>query len=325
MAGSKTSTELIQSIKVRAMIPTSQNTFTDEDFLRFATEELQNSMFGEILRHHEDFFLYSVEVPLESGVTKYRIPARAGGVRLREVQYRGTSGNLQELTRIEVQDLPSYANSNTGSNISAFYVQNNNIALLPNVNENSLGSGSLVFYFYMTPNDIVTERRTARITNINRDTGEIAIDSVPRDSNGNLLFSATTKLDFISQDSPHSCELFDVLPEAVNSTTDDITLVIADIPSTLTVGDVVSLAGESLYPQIPAEQHMQLAMRAAMRCMTALGDLQGYQNIKDELVETSKNTTSIIDNRVEGAPRKVVNRHGILRDGLFKRRFKFRS
>lgn len=324
MAGSKRSSELIQSIKVRAMIPSNQVTFSDTDFLRFATEEVQNSMFGEILRHHEDFFLYSVSIPLVSGQSVYRIPPRAGGVRLRDVQFRRTSGSLTELTRVEVQDLPSYANNNTGDNLNAFYIKNNAVALLPE-NEQRTTTGELVFYFYMTPNEMVLESRAATITSINRDTGEIGVDSLPVDSNNNQLISASTKIDVISQDSPHVCEIFDITPTSVNQATNTITLDPTDIPPTMQEGDILNLAGESIFPQIPAEQHMQLAMRSAMRCMSALGDAQGYQVIKDELDETKKNSTAIIDNRVEGAPRKVVNRHGLLRDGLFKRRFRFRS
>jgi hypothetical protein len=282
-------------------------------------------MFGEILRHHEDFFLYTSEVEVTQNQNSYKIPARAGGVRLRDVQFRDTNGNLYELTRVEAQDIPAYNSSNSGDSTSAFYIRNNRVVLLP---ENSAGSsrpGSLVFYFYMTPNEIVSEDRAAVITSINTSTGEIGLDGLPTDSNDTQLFSTSTKLDLVSQDSPHVCEAFDVLPTAVNPTTNTITLSLTDIPSSLQVGDYVNLACESVFPQIPREQHMQLAMRVAMRCMTALGDLQGYQNLKDELEETKRNTTAIIDNRVEGAPRKVVNRHGLLRDGLFRRRFKFRS
>lgn len=334
MSGSKKAADLIKSIRVRAMIPDNQVTFTESDFLRFATEEMQNTMFGEVLRHHEDFFLYDLAIPLEVGKNRYRIPSRAGGVRLRDVSYRDTSGNIREMTRIEIQDVPGYTSNTASGIVSAFYVQNNQIVLYPD-NRSSSITGDLIMSFYARPNEMVSESRTATITNINTSTGEVTVDGVPTDTLNNTLFSTTTKLDIISQDSPHVLEVFDVRPTAVNTTTNTITFNVADLSPTnsdstpgnimIQVGDYINLAGESVVPQIPAELHMQLAMRVAMRCMTALGDLQGYQNVKDELTETKKNTTAIIDNRVEGAPRKVVNRHSILRDGLFRRRFRFRS
>lgn len=323
-SGSKKASALIDSIKVRAMIPDNQVTFSNDDFLRFATEEVQNSMFGEILRHHEDFFLYIDSVEIQPNQNRYRIPARAGGVRLRDVQFRDNSGNLYEMTRIEVQDAVHYNNSTVGDNAYAFYIQNNQVVLQPEI-RGTIPDGELVFYFYMRPNDIVAESRGATITNINTTTGEITVGALPTDSLNNQLFSSSTKLDLLSQDSPHVCEAFDITPLSVSPATNTITFTASDLPATLQVGDFVNLAGESFVPQIPAEQHMQLAMRVALRCMTALGDLQGYQNLKDELDETKRNTTAIIDNRVEGAPRKVVNRHGIIRDGLFRRRFRFRS
>lgn len=325
MSGSKLSSDLIRSIKVRAMIPENQVTFSDEDFLRFATEELQNSMFGEILRHHEDFFLYQEAVPMVANKTRYRIPGRAGGVRLRDVQIQDSGGNRYEMTRIDVQDAVYYNNSSAGNLSFAFYIQNNEVVLQPEIRGTIPAGADLIFYFYGRPNDLVLENRGAVVSNINFTTGDVVLESTPTNAQNESLFGTSTKLDIISKDSPHITEKFSISPIAVNLQANTLTFTPSDLPENMQVGDYVNLTGEAFVPQIPAEQHMQLAMRVAMRCLTSLGDLQGYQNIKDELEEVKRNTTAIIDNRVEGAPRKVVNRHSIMRDGLFRRRFRFRS
>ena len=46
--------DLIRSIKRRAMIPSSQETFTDEDFLEMATEEVNLGLVPLIQRMHEE-------------------------------------------------------------------------------------------------------------------------------------------------------------------------------------------------------------------------------------------------------------------------------
>jgi hypothetical protein len=85
------------------------------------------------------------------------------------------------------------------------------------------------------------------------------------------------------------------------------------IPDELSIGDYVAEAGQCIIPSIPTELHSMLAQRVACRCLEALGDMQGLQMANQKLSEMELKTGSLIDNRVEGAPLKVVNRHGFLR------------
>lgn len=323
MARTLTSNLLIESIKRRAMIPDNQVTFNEEDFLAFANDEIDMGMVPLILRAHEDYFLVSEPVPLETNVSEYAIPYRAIGNRLREVSYMDSAGNLHEMTRIEVQDLPDYNLTFIGNYIHAFYVKNNKVVIHPEIKENT--NGSLVMYYYMRPNEIVSEDRAAIITNIDRITGVISVNSIPVDANSVPLFSIATDLDLVAHRAPFINVNFDILPTAVNITTNTITLNLTDIPATLMVGDYVNLASECIIPQIPADLHMQLAQRVAIKCLEAMGDQQAFQLASSKLDELNYNANSIIDNRVEGAPRKIVNKHSALRNGLYKRRFRFRG
>ena len=323
MAGALTSDKLIRSIKRRAMIPENQNTFTDDDFLEFANEEIQMGMVPMILKHREDFFLVQEATDLVSNQSEYEIPYRAIGNRLRDVSFRDSNGNIYEMTRIEVQDEPNYNGPYQGDLVHAFYVLNNKIVIKPSLPIDV--RGELLFTYYMRRNDMVAESRAATITSIDRATGMIGVNSIPVDDNNLSIFSTATRLDFIGHKSPHIILNFDMTPAAVNTTSNTITFTTTDIPSDLQVGDYVNLACEAIVPQIPSDLHMQLAQRVAIRCLDAMGDVQGVQTATAMLGELNQNASSIIDNRVEGAPRKIVNRHGLLRDGLFRRRFRFRS
>lgn len=323
MAQFFTSNTLIQSIKRRAMVPDNQSTFTDEDFLAFANEEISMGMVPMILRHHEDFFLVNEEVPLVAGKAEYQIPARAIGNKLREISFKDNNGNIYEMTRIEIQDLPHYNDTFRGGVAYAFYVKNNKI-VLPG-GSTIPANGNLVFSYFMRPNEMVVESRAAQIKSINTSTGEIEVYSLPVDSSNAQLFSTSTKLDFIGKNSPHITLNYDITPTNINTGTNIITFNVDDLPSDLEVGDYVNLACECIVPQIPSDLHMQLAQRVAVRCLEAMGDMQGVQVATAKLAELDVNASSVIDNRVEGSPRKVVNRHGILRSGMYRRRFRFRS
>jgi hypothetical protein len=89
-----TSDELIKSIKLRASIPTSQNRFKNEDFLRFANEELSIALTTSIMKNHEDYFLYSEDVALTPSIRRYQIPYRAIGNKLRDVSFVDSQGNV---------------------------------------------------------------------------------------------------------------------------------------------------------------------------------------------------------------------------------------
>lgn len=318
MSSYYTSDELIKSVKRRAMIPKNQNTFDNEDFLAFADEEMNLGLLPSVLRMHEDYYLRTEEISLVQGQIRYSIPYRAIGNKLRDVSFKDGSGSIFEMTRISVEDVSYYQGSSAQNRIYAFYIENNEIVLVPdNV---TFGSGSVLrVSFYLRPNSLVTLDSVAVITDINRTTGVIQVSNMPEE------FSASKLMDFVKVKSPHKIIDYDIQPASVNTTSKTITFDVADIPSELEVGDHVCLATETAIPQLPSDLHVVLAHRVASRCLEAIGDLEGLQAANQKLAEMEQQTTVLIDNRVEGAPKKVVNRHGILRSGLNAKRYRFRG
>ncbi len=312
-----TSDDLIKSVKRRAMVPGSQHTFEDEDFLAFADEEMSMGLVPAIIRMHEDYLLYTESVPLIANTTRYQIPYRAVGNKLREVSYKDSNGNIFEMTRITKEDLPYYNGSANNSNIHAFYIENNEVCLVPE--KLNVVSGFLDISYYMRPNSLVLLEKVSVITAIDRTTGEISVNSIPAG------YSVTTPMDFIQVKSPHKTLNFDMSPSVVNITNVSITFNPDDIPVNLMVGDHVTLATQSAIPQVPSDLHVVLAHRVSARCLEAMGDLEGLQAANQKLSELEAQTQTLIDDRVEGAPRKIVNRHASLRSGLYSRRFGFRG
>lgn len=309
---------IIASAKRRAMIPQDQSTFTAEDFLAFANEEMKIALIPHVMGHHEDFFLYNVDVPLVANISGYEIPYRSIGNKLRDVAYVDSGGNVYEMTRIFVEDLPDYQQSqtNTINQLRTFYISNNEVVLVPDIG--STVSGSLRFIFYMRPNDLVTEDKVGIIRSINTSTGEIILDQIPED------FSTSQLFDLIQVKSPHRIRKYDLTASAINTATKTITFSPNDLPTNLEIGDHVNLACETILPQIPTDLHVVLAHRVAARCLEAMGDVQGLEIANQKLAEMENRTGNIIDNRVEGAPTKIVNRHSILRGGLAGKRIRRR-
>lgn len=308
MAKHLTTKSLISSVKRRAMIPSTQQTFKEEDFLAFANEDMDIGLLPHILSYHEDYLLYDAYITMTPQQSKYPIPYRATGNKVREIAYVDNSGNVFEMTRITVEDLPYYQNGSFGisnSGIRAYYIEGDEIVIMPLGRHNL--TGQLKISYYLRPNAIVSEDRISTITAIDLNTGKITVDNVPDH------LSSPTEMDFLQTRSPHKRLALNITPTNVSITEKYFQFNISDIPANLVVGDMLSEIEECKIPNIPTELHSMLAQRVACRCLEALGDQQGLQAANQKLAEMEVKTGQLIDNRVEGAPLKVVNRHGFLR------------
>lgn len=98
-----------------------------------------------------------------------------------------------------------------------------------------------------------------------------------------------------------------------------------DIPNYLAVGDHVAMAEQCCIPQIPSDLHVYLAQKTAERILESQGDLAGLQAAQAKSKEMEFRAGTIIDNRVDESPPKLVNRHGILRSGLIQRLYRRRG
>lgn len=306
------SADIIVSVKRRCLVPLNQSTFTEEDLLAFADEEMSIGLVPSVISAHEDYLMYTEVVPMNVDQTRYPIPYRSIGNRLREISFEDQSGNVFEMTRIGVGEIPFYNLSSAGSRAYAFYVENNEIVLTPQ-NAGPFTDAKLRMTYYMRPSTLVMPEEVATISSIDRNTGIIQLNNLPTD------FVVTELLDLIKVQSPNKILNFDVTPLAINSTSKTITLNVDDIPDSLAAGDQIALAEESCIPQVPSDLHVVLAHRVAARVLEALGDTEGLQNANVKLAEMEKKTQSIIDNRVEDAPLKCSNRHSIIRSGLNSR------
>jgi len=306
MAKYKTTDSLIESIKTRAFIPENQNTFSKSSFLTFINEEMDIGVVPHVLYHHEDYFLHTVEIDTVDGQDRYSIPDRAIGNKLREISFKDSNDSIYEMRRIGVGDVPYYQYGNTGSNfvrLRAYYIEGDEIVLLPI--GGSVSGHKLRISYYMRPNALVSEDGVARITGINTTTGELTFSSLP------TTFTANIPYDIVKTRSPYNAVSIDLIPTTIAS--NSITFSPSSLPRDLRVGDYLCLAGETIIPGVPPELHSMLAQRVAARCLEALGDAQGLAAANAKLAEMEQKTTSLIDDRVEDSPLKIVNRHGFLR------------
>ncbi len=157
------SSDIIEAVKRKIALPISQNTFSEDDILKFANEEMFISQVPSMLQFHEEYFVTSVLSPLITDQSRYPIPDRAIGMKLRDLSWSDPVGNIFEMTRINADD-KSFFQRNIGANqaIHKFYLEGNDVVLTPSMVGNQ--TGSLLFNIYLRPNQLVTIDRAATIS-----------------------------------------------------------------------------------------------------------------------------------------------------------------
>lgn len=386
-----TSNTLIEAVKRKMSFPIAQVTFSEDDILAFADEEMFLSQVPSILQFHEEYLVYEQESALVANQSRYPVPSRAIGMRLRDLFYRDNSNQIVEMSRINPDDRALFdRDSNSFPTPIHYYIQNNHIVIIPTVGASP--TGTLIFSYYLRPNSLVTDDRAAvcqsfskTITVENADlvagdiltfgdeeavadtdfaiganssitasnlanyiatltstqfTSDVANNivtlfymqrstSVSSTSTG-LTVQATitlqtsdvpsdvvagTMIDLLQTEAGHNTLAIDVLLAQGSVSPTSITLSESQLPSDFVIGDYACAQYECIIPQVPTDLHNLLAERTCARIMEALGDKEGLAAANAKIGELEIRQGTILDNRIEGSPQKILNRNGLLKGG----------
>lgn len=384
MSSILTSNALIKSIKRRAFIPSSQESFSNEDFLEMATEEVNLGLVPLIQRMHEEHLIYYVDVPLVIGVNRYPMPPRAHGNKLRDVALIDENSNIFEMSRYSLNEISDFTNTTSYVNSRGFYLENNDIVV---VNFEVNMGHKLRMYFYMRPNSLVVDEKGTSIqqiqevtevdqinpnsgvitsistgaistiisnnhnlqnaskiiitgsnstpsidgvyevsiidqntftipvtVNVTGTTGEwqlgivckkLTLATFPTEFTENSLFDITLHV------SPNKIVSYDVTVNSYNQLTKTLSFPLESTEG-ISIGNYVTLAEQTIVPNIPTELHPILAQRVAVACLEALGDEQSKQSAERKLATMERDAGTFLDNRVEGAAQKIKSRHSPL-------------
>ena len=304
-----TGDKLIDSVRKRTMTPDDTSIFTDQDILDIVNEELDAQVLMDLLALHEEHLTVHIDIPKNAdGV--YDIPYRAIGNKIRDVSLVSTSDYIYELSQISIGELPDHNGiTSYDAYLDRFYVESNQIKLI----NPSRSYGAVRIYYYIRPN-VLTKVQEAGI-----------ISSIDSTSNPGFVtfglsqvgkkFSIDETFDIVGKRTPNKIKEYDIQPTTLNTgNAGSITFNISDIPNLkeIIVGDYVTLAEQSPVPNIPTEMHPVLAQAAAIHLLEALGDTEALGNAQMRMEKMSKSVQSLVDDRVELAPKKIKPRHGAL-------------
>jgi hypothetical protein len=199
---------LLTSVKVRTMNASNQNTVTDDDIVRIASEELQAVIIPYIESVKQEYWVTYENETFVNGQVNYEIPSRASGTKLRDIALIDNQGNEVLLNYIQPEDLKSswaYSPYQFG-----FYPQDNHIVL---VLGNLLGAANYSYvrmYYFRRPNQLCPTDEAGQVTAIDSNTGEVTLTFVPSD------WATSDTFDCIASQPPFSSHGDDQTISAIN-------------------------------------------------------------------------------------------------------------
>lgn len=299
-----TTAALITSLKRRGSVPTSQSLFDDDDFCDLFTQAQKKTIVPNIMKTREEFFVATYETPLLPNTIEYALPTRAIGMKVRQVILLDDANNEVRLPRIEPENKTWHENFIWWPGTKSGYLfEGNKVILTPNLNNSYR---TLRIKYFRRPSELVATSHAGKITSIDTGTGVLGLTAVPSG------WAAARVIDIVNGSPPFDSRADSISLSGVSGATVTVDLATAALCS---IGDWVCDEGETVVPQYPEELHPALVSFALIDVLKALGDTQGASNEAASLAELMNDFNTLISNRDEGAPRKIVNRRGLWDSG----------
>lgn len=320
-----TTDDLLSAVKRKCQLTSAANgKLSDQEILDIANEEMQTGVASLIRRARESIWSYHEDITIVDGTSDYHVPPQAMGGALKEVKIVDSSGNAFDVPRVDESEIDHYTVNPDPwwPNGVAFALSGDFLVLLPTPNAVFAGD-TLRLRYTLRPSTLIlttSSDTTSVITSVSEVSTQRRLNVA---STNNIVASVET--DVIAIDG--SLLLVDELPYDI-SVDSYVTYLstsqhVADqTPASIyrAVGGYVALAGLTPVPQVPQELRWLLVRLTAVSVLEEIGDRPGAALAQAKLQERVEQVEDLINDRVENAAPKIINRHSPLRTGRQWRR-----
>lgn len=304
-----TAADLVTSVKLRAMLPTSSSApgTADADVLAHANDELQSRLVPLLLSVNEELLVATTDVTLVAGQAVYRVPDRAAAARLRDV-HLVVGGNLVRLAHIEPERMGLWTSAAQGQP-QAFVMESGGLRLIP-----TPASGStLRVRYYVRPGQLTTTASdyaqvlTVSANSATEFTCTLGTGLAPTGVAGPLFDVVSGRPPFETLALDGTCT--SILPTTMSFPGGYVGLQARLSTVGWTGADYLTLRGMSPVPQVPSEAHPLLIQRTVCRMLSQLGRLDEADRAEREADRLERVMLSLLSPRADGSPRKMLGLH----------------
>lgn len=304
MAIDYSSDQLITDIRSLGMLPDAQALLTDDQLISFFNFQMKSVIVPLIDSAAEEFFVTYRDIPYDQSTTRYKIPERAVGSKLRDVVFVDNNRNEIAVPRLRPEDLKVGYRYGIGYNIGlyGFFLKDDTMNLYLG---NPSGINSYPFLrlkYFRRPSNIVSTNACSKIIAINTGLNTVTIAQTPAGWTTSLTY------DFV-KGTPHFTTKGDDL--TITTLLSNTLTFTAPLPTDLVIGDWVALSNTSPIPQIPYDAFPLLEQLTVFKALEANRDTEGMKNALATIEDLKKGFLQIVTPRVDGSVVKVAGRSGI--------------
>jgi hypothetical protein len=304
-----TSTGLVASVKRRIALPDAQNLYSPDDIIAFMGDELSSTIEPLIHSVQQEYWVMKVDVALVQNQTNYTLPIRGIVNGLRLLTLVDPNGNEIEFPLLRPENTASTYNwlsPYSTSTLYGFTMEDDHIVVFPQqVVSNPVMS--VRFRYERMPSQLVSTDQAAQVTAILGNV--VTVNNIPTDWTTSLLF------DIIKGQPAFPSKGDDLTITNINTGLSQITF--SALPSTVVIGDWISVAGTSPIPQIPYQMFPYLAQCVATKCLEGLADTQVLQAAQQKVGLMKEDLLKMLQPRDMGNVQTVINRGGLFDSGQF--------
>jgi len=297
MAVQWTTDDLLRQVRRTTYSPAASTPFTDAELLDFADEQKDAVLVPRLIACREDYLRETESTPIVAGTAEYALPTRAVGGRVLAVAWVDSAGNYYPLEPLAAQDRGLLFSSSAGApSVSMRYVMGpDSITLAPTP---TVAVGTLVIDHYRRPNALVPVSECARVTGFS--SPNITVNAIPSSW-------ATSGFCDIVRGRPG----FDwVGVDLFYSGASGVNINVGGTNQGTIGGDYICQRYTSCVVQLPYEWRHALVQATAVKVLEAVGDRAGMQVAEAKLQQALEAAVELVSPRVDGTPRKIVNRTG---------------
>jgi len=288
-----TTSKLLEIVKVKAALTTGQAGLTNDNILQIASDVMVSEIVPAVIGKYEGYFLFTEAQPLQAGVSVYRVPERAIGGKLCNLYLRDASGNPFDIRMYSTADLGSLPVT-PQNRPAGFYLESNSVRFVPPVGPSP--TDSLVMVYYFRPSQLVMESAGRRLVSFTSTT--LTLPSIPAG------WTTASTLDVVSHRSGNEVVAHDL---AISSITGNV-ITLTSAVTGLEAGQYVTLAGESIVPNLPEDLHILLAEMTVEKLAEIRNDDVRLKQAQGRIQRIWSGLINGMDNRVTSKPEVIVGR-----------------
>lgn len=284
--------DLVDAVRDEGMFPAADVSTSDERILAALNREQRLYLARLLLSVRESHQVAHADLALSASVTRYRVPSRAVGAKVKLVSLQRATGQVPLHAmpyERQVEDAPAAGPGD-------YWFEGNHLVLraAPTTGE------TLRITYFRRLGELVPEEQAGLVESFDANAQTVTLADVPDD-----FGTAAADYDFIQ-----GTEHFDTLAVEQEATrSGDVLTFTEELPDELAVGDYIALPGQSPLCQAPRELHDVLTLRTAFALLDAVGDPKAAATER-RLASAEKDALSLLAPRVDGEPKVLLNRYG---------------